>query len=53
MRQTAQSKKLHAIMEQMVAIDIHVPRVVLNRQLKPSQKGSGMFIDSTVGADGF
>ena len=40
-------------MEQMVAMGSNVPRVVLKRQLKPFQKGSGVFLDSTVGADGF
>ena len=40
-------------MEQMVAIDSNVLRVVLKEQLKPSQKGSGMFLDSTIRADGF
>ena len=40
-------------MEQVVAMGSDVPRVVLKGQSKPSQKGSGVFLNSTIGADGF
>jgi hypothetical protein len=40
-------------MEQVVAMESNVPRVVLKGQLKPSQKGSGVFLNSTIGADRF